>query len=66
VIIFTLRALAMCTLSCMIARMSCRLYLSTGHWPVWNQWDFAPPSQMRMLNEPIFAAASTPPGPPVT
>src|SRR5258708_6527439 len=30
------------SLSQSIACMSCRLYFSTGVWPVWREWDFAP------------------------
>ena len=39
----TLTALAIWILSCRIAIISCRLYRSTGHWPVWKERDFAQP-----------------------
>ena len=39
-----LTLLAICTLSCRIAIISCRLYFITGHWPVVKEWDLAQPS----------------------
>ena len=59
-------ALAICTLSCRIAIISCRLYFITGHWPVVNDSDFAQPSPSRIDSEPSLAASSTAPGSPVT
>jgi hypothetical protein len=46
-ITLTLTILAMGSLSQSIACMSCRLYFSTGVWPVWREWDFAQPRFVR-------------------
>src|ERR1700684_1131593 len=61
-----LTALAISTLSCRIAIMSCRLYCITGHWPVVKDSDLAHPVPRPSDSEPTLPASSTAPGSPVT